>query len=239
MRNGHNKEQPMRLSGVEESGGRNAREGVVEALRDAIVGGEVPPGARIREVEIAARLGVSRTPVREAFLVLSIEGLLTLQAGRGARVRTYDAEEVRLVHDVRSLIEGRVARSAADHISNQQLAGLEECCARLEALPLGAVRECNAENVRFHNALFAIVGSDRLMHIGRHLLEVPLPYKENYWGDPVQKRCSEVGHREVLTALQARDGEAAERVMREHVQETGTYIATWMAKQAERALAAD
>lgn len=229
----------MRLSGMEESGGHNAREGVVEALRDAIVGGEVPPGARIREVEIAARLGVSRTPVREAFLVLSIEGLLTLQAGRGARVRTYDAEEVRLVHDVRSLIEGRVARSAADHISNQQLAGLEECCARLEALPLGAVRECNAENVRFHNALFVIVGSDRLMHIGRHLLEVPLPYKENYWGDPAQKRCSEVGHRQVLAALQARDGEAAEQAMREHVQETGAFIATWMAKEAQRPLAAD
>jgi len=229
----------MRLSGVEESGGHNAREGVVEALRDAIVGGEVPPGARIREVEIAARLGVSRTPVREAFLVLSIEGLLTLQPGRGARVRTYDAEEVRLVHDVRSLIEGRVARSAADHISNQQLAGLAECCARLEALPLGAVRECNAENVRFHNALFVIVGSDRLMHIGRHLLEVPLPYKENYWGDPAQKHCSEVGHRQVLAALQARDGEAAERAMREHVQETGAFIATWMAKEAQRPLAAD
>jgi DNA-binding GntR family transcriptional regulator len=213
----------------------NAREGVVEALRDAIVGGEVPPGARIREVEIAARLGVSRTPVREAFLVLAIEGLLTLQPGRGARVRTYDAEEVRLVHEVRSLVEGRMARFATEHISNQQLVGLEESCARLEALPQGAVRECNAENVRFHNALFVIVGSDRLMHIGRHLLEVPLPYKENYWGDPEQKRCSETGHRKVLEALRARDGEAAEQAMREHVLETGAFIATWMAKDAGRA----
>jgi len=217
-------------------GAELSTEVVHDRLRTAILRGEFDPTVPLSQVKLAARLGVSRTPVREAFLVLAIEGLLTLQAGRGARVRTYDAEEVRLVHDVRSLVEGRVARSAADHISNQQLAGLEECCARLEGLSLGAVRECNAENVRFHNALFAIVGSDRLMHIGRHLLEVPLPYKENYWGDPVQKRCPEVGHRQVLAALQSRDGEAAERAMREHVQETGAYIATWMAKQA---LAAD
>jgi DNA-binding GntR family transcriptional regulator len=221
------KELGMSPSGSTQAG-RNAREGVVDVLRDAIVAGDVLPGARIREAEMAARLDVSRTPVREAFLVLAIEGLLTLQPGRGATVRVYQADEIRLVHEVRSLVEGCVARFATDRISNQQLAALAETCTRLEALPAGAVRQCNDENVRFHNALFTIVGSDRLTHIGRHLLEVPLPYKTNYWGDAEQKRCSETAHRKVLEALSVRDGDAAEAAMREHVRDTGAYITAWM-----------
>lgn len=218
----------MSSSRAGELNGQSAREGVVEALRDSIISGKVPPGARIREAEIAERLGVSRTPVREAFLVLAVEGLLSLQSGRGARVRVYKAEDVRLVHEVRSLVEGCVARFATDRISNQQLTSLEESCARLEALPNGAVQECNEENILFHNTLFFIVGSDRLMHIGRHLLEVPLPYKENYWANAEQKRCSEMAHRRILEALKARDGAAAETAMREHVLEAGAYITAWM-----------
>jgi Transcriptional regulators len=119
--------------------GGNAYAAVVEELRDNIVRGVIEPGQRIREVEIAAQFGVSRTPVREAFLVLAAEGLLTLQPGKGARVRVYSAEEVHLVHEVRSLVEGRVARFAADRISNQQLTLLEQSCDRLEKLPAGAV----------------------------------------------------------------------------------------------------
>ncbi len=213
--------------------GTNAHEGVIEGLRDAIVRGDVLPGERIREGEIAARMGVSRTPVREAFLVLAVEGLLTLQSGRGARVREYSAEEVHLVHEVRSLVEGRVARFATDHISNQQVAVLEKSCARLESFSSSAVDDCNEENIFFHNMLFTIVGSSRLKHIGRHLLEVPLPYKRNYWGDPQQKRCSEIAHRKVFEALKARDGDAAEIAMRDHVLETGAYITQWMTATSE------
>jgi DNA-binding GntR family transcriptional regulator len=209
--------------------GTSAHEAVIEGIRDAIVRGEVLPGERIREGEIAARMGVSRTPVREAFLVLAVEGLLTLQPGRGARVREYSAEEVHLVHEVRSLVEGRVAQFATDRISNQQVTLLEKSCARLESLPDGAVDECNEENIFFHNMLFTIVDSSRLMHIGRHLLEVPLPYKRNYWADPHQRKCSELAHRKVYEALKARDGDAAETAMRDHVLETGTYITQWMA----------
>ena len=91
---------------------------------------------------------------------------------------------------------------------------------------------CNEENIFFHNMLFTIVGSSRLNHIGRHLLEVPLPYKRSYWEDPEQKKCSEVSHRKVFEALKTRDGVAAEGAMREHVLETGAYISKWMAEHA-------
>jgi DNA-binding GntR family transcriptional regulator len=208
--------------------GSNVHIGVVEELRDGIVRGLIQPGEHIREVEIAARFGVSRTPVREAFLVLAAEGLLTLQAGKGARVRVYNAEDIHLVHEVRSLVEGRMARFATERVSNQQLSLLEQSCDRLEVLPAGAVYECNEENMLFHNLIFTIVGSSQLMHIGRHLLEVPLPYKRDYWNDPGKRRSSEVAHRKVLEALKRRDPEGSESAMRDHVLEAGRHISEWM-----------
>ena len=208
--------------------GGNAYAGVVEELRDNIVRGVIEPGQRIREVEIAAQFGVSRTPVREAFLVLAAEGLLTLQPGKGARVRVYSAEEVHLVHEVRSLVEGRVARFAADRISNQQLTLLEQSCDRLEKLPAGAVYECNEENIVFHNLIFSVVGNSQLMHIGRQMLEVPLPYKRDYWNNPEQRQGSETAHRTVLEALKRRDASDSESAMRQHVLDAGRHISDWM-----------
>ncbi|NVM95155.1 GntR family transcriptional regulator [Arthrobacter wenxiniae] len=199
----------------------NANAGVVERLREAIVRGEIEPGERIREAEVASQLGVSRTPVREAFLVLAAEGLLTLQPGKGAHVRVYSAEDIRIVHEVRSLVEGCAAKFAADRISNQQLDLLRESCERLEALPDGAVSDCNEENLRFHNLIFSVVGNAQLMHVARHLLEVPLPYKRDYWSDPARKRRSELAHRRVYAALLVRDALAAEEAMREHVADVG------------------
>lgn len=208
--------------------GSNAHAGVVEELRDSIIRGQIEPGQRIREVEIAAQFGVSRTPVREAFLVLAAEGLLTLQPGKGARVRVYNAEDIHLVHEVRSLVEGRVARFATDRISNQQLSLLEQSCDRLEALPEGAVYECNEENILFHNTIFTIVGNSQLMHIGREMLEVPLPYKRDYWNDREQRRSSEEAHRTILEALRRRDAAESEAAMREHVLKAGRHISDSM-----------
>lgn len=219
----------MQLSGTPRATTRsNAHEEVVEQLRDSVVRGLILPGERIREVEVAEQLGVSRTPVREAFLVLAAEGLLTLQPGKGAQVRTYSADDVHLVHEVRSLVEGRVARFATQRVSNQQLALLERSCDRLEALPAGAVFECNEENVLFHNLIFTVVGNSQLMHIGRHLLEVPLPYKKDYWNDPVRRRGSEAAHRRVYEALNNRDPDASEAAMRAHVLEAGEGICAYM-----------
>jgi DNA-binding GntR family transcriptional regulator len=208
--------------------GSNAHAEVVEELRDIIIRGQIEPGQRIREVEIAAQFGVSRTPVREAFLVLAAEGLLTLQPGKGARVRVYNAEDIHLVHEVRSLVEGRVARFATDRISNQQLSLLEQSCDRLEALPEGAVYECNEENILFHNMIFTIVGNSQLMHIGREMLEVPLPYKRDYWNDREQRHGSEEAHRTILEALRRRDAAGSEAAMREHVLKAGRHISDWM-----------
>lgn len=211
---------------------RNAHESVVLELRRMIAHGDLAPGERVREVEIANQLGVSRTPVREAFRSLIAEGLVTLQAGMGVMVSVYSPEDVHLIHEVGSLVEGRVARFATERISIQQVRALMASCDRLESLAIDDVRGCFDENARFHGTIFDIVGSARLTHVGRQLLEIPMGYKHHYWSDPELRAMSVQAHRAVCEAFEARDADAAEEAMRMHVSETDAFITAWMQEDA-------
>lgn len=199
-----------------------ASDGPVEFIRSAILSGEYAPGERLKETEVAEHVGVSRTPVREAFRVLETEGLIELLAGRGARVRIYKTEDVQMIHEIRSVLEGKVARYATMHVSNSHIAALEASCDRMEKLPVGAVLECDKENQFFHGLIFDIVGNDRLTHIARRLLEVPLPYKKDYWSTEDIKQSSVTAHRRICAALRERDADAAEEAMCQHVLDAGT-----------------
>lgn len=208
-----------------QTGGRplvtNANDAAASIIRRAIIRGELLPGERLKEAEIARELGISRTPVREAMLVLQAEGLLDLAPSRGATVRPYDLDELLLLYDLRQLLEGYAARYAATRITPQQLRELEESCERMEALEFGDVVAHNEENIFFHSHVLDVVGSDRLRHIVRSLLEIPLPYKRGYWSGEENKEHSVRYHRRIVEALKAGDPEAAERAMRDHLEDSG------------------
>lgn len=212
---------PQRL----QTGGRplvtNANDAAANIIRRAIIRGELLPGERLKEAEIARELGISRTPVREAMLVLQAEGLLDLAPSRGATVRPYDLDELRLLYDLRVLLEGYAARYAASQITPEQLTELEESCERMEALPYDEIVPQNEENIFFHSHVLDIVGSDRLRHIVRSLLEIPLPYKRGYWSHEENKEHSVQFHRRVVEALRSGDPDAAEKAMREHLEDSG------------------
>lgn len=208
-----------------ETGGRplvtNANDAAANIIRRAIIRGELLPDERLKEAEIARELGISRTPVREAMLVLQAEGLLDLAPSRGATVRPYDLDELRLLYDLRVLLEGYAARYAANRISPEQVAELEASCERMEALPYDEIVPQNEENIFFHSQVLDIVGSDRLRHIVRSLLEIPLPYKRGYWSRQENKEHSVRYHRRVVEALRSGDPQAAEQAMREHLEDSG------------------
>jgi GntR family transcriptional regulator, trigonelline degradation regulator len=196
-------------------------DGPADRIRSAILNGTYAPGERLKETEVAKNLGVSRTPVREAFRALEAEGLIELLAGRGARVRSFSPEDVQMIHEIRSVLEGKVARHATMHVSNSHLAALERSCERLENLPTGAALECDRENQFFHGLIFDIGGNDRLTQIARHLLEVPLQYRKDYWSTEESKMASVAAHRRIWTALETRDADAAEETMCRHVLNAG------------------
>src|SRR3954471_6906326 len=104
-----------------------------DELREAILAGSLPPGARLRAEPLAEQLQTSRTPVREALVLLAREGLVDIEPRRGAVVRQFDAADLADLYDVRALIEPYAARRAATRIGPGELARLREICAAAEA----------------------------------------------------------------------------------------------------------
>ena len=102
------------------------RDVVFNTLRQAIITGEFAPGERLMEISLANRLGVSRTPVREALRQLELEGLVRIIPNRGAFVEGITKEDVKDIYEIRARLEGLCAKWAADRITKDQIAELEE-----------------------------------------------------------------------------------------------------------------
>ena len=102
------------------------RDVVFNTLRKAILTGTLKPGERLMEVHLANKLGVSRTPVREAFRQLELEGLIQIVPNKGAYVTGITTKDVKDIYMIRSSLEGMCARLATEHITKEQMEELEE-----------------------------------------------------------------------------------------------------------------
>jgi DNA-binding GntR family transcriptional regulator len=197
---------------------RSASAVATELIRQAILDGRLSPGARLKEEELAQQLGISRTPVREALLILQAEGLVEATPNRGATVRTHDADELDDLYQLRALLEGHAARLAALRATDQTIAALWASCERFAAVAGGdEIREIVQENLFFHSAILEAAGSARLEAMVRKVIELPLVYKSYIWYSPGQRQISVHYHRQITHALETRDAARAELVMNEHV----------------------
>src|SRR6266511_5954849 len=198
---------------------RNASIAATELIRQAIIGGSLKPGQRLKEEELARELGISRTPVREALLMLQAEGLVDAAPNRGAAVRAHDAVDLDDLYQLRELLEGYAARRAASRITLERVASFWASCDRFDTISDGDVRELVKENLLFHNAILEAAASARAASMVRKVIELPLVYKSYIWYSPDQKRISAHYHRQITKALEVGDAERAELVMKEHVYE--------------------
>jgi len=198
---------------------RNASVAATELIRNAIVEGKLEPGRRLKEEELARELGLSRTPIREALLLLQAEDLVVATPNRGAVVRAHDAEELEDLYDLRALLEGHAARRAAERISRPVIAALRASCDRFAAVEADDVSGLVRENLDFHNAILDAAGSARLAWMVRKVIKQPLVYNSYRWYSPEQMRISVRYHRRIVAAFAAGDADAAELLMREHVLE--------------------
>jgi DNA-binding GntR family transcriptional regulator len=198
---------------------RNASVAATELIRNAIVEGKLEPGRRLKEEELARELGISRTPVREALLMLQAEDLVVATPNRGAIVRVHDAAELDDLYELRALLEGHATRKAAENVSEQQIELLYASCDRFAAVPDDDINGLVKENVFFHDAILDIAGSARLAAMVRKVIKLPLVYSSYRWYSSEQTRISVHYHRQIVNALSAGDAERAEAIMREHVLE--------------------
>jgi DNA-binding GntR family transcriptional regulator len=189
-------------------------------IRQAILDGRLAPGHRLTEERLARELGISRTPVREALKVLQSEGLVDAAPNRSATVRAYEPGDLEDMYQLRALLEGYAARRAATRLTDEQLLSLRASCERFEAMsPDDDLRQLVRENFVFHNTILEAAASSRLTGMVRQVVELPLVYKSYVWYSPEQTRISQHYHRQIARALERRDAERAELVMKEHVLE--------------------
>lgn len=194
---------------------------ILEAVRGMILGGTYRPGDKLGEVELAERLQVSRTPVRETLRRLAADGLVEIVPNRGARVVEFTPEELEHIFDLRAQLEGTAARLSADRITQEQLIRLRDLAEQiaLYALPgpdhdLDRVYGLNAD---FHGSLAAASGSTTLVSTIDSLFHTVAVLRTLSGFDDASVRRSVAHHIEIVAALEAGDGRWAESVMRSHL----------------------
>jgi DNA-binding GntR family transcriptional regulator len=213
---------------------RNASDVATELLRNAIVDGTLAPGQRLKEEELARSLGISRTPVREALVMLQAEGLIDAPPNRGAMVRSHSVDELDDLYQLRALLEGHAARRAAAHADEELVTDMWASCKRFDKLvSKGEVSDLVQENLTFHMLILEAAGSERLEGIVRMVTDLPLVYRSYIWYSPDQRKISLHYHQQLTRALESRDGERAELVMKEHVFEARDVLVARMRELSE------
>lgn len=185
-------------------------------LHDRIVEGVLRPGDRLREAQIAAEIGVSRTPVREALRRLEGDGLVAHEAHKGAVVRRLDYRAVTELYAVREVLEGTSAALAARHMSETEIDALEDIV-EAGARHRDDAREAARLNKVFHTALCTGAHNRYLVKILDELALAMALLGPTTLGMDDRRDAAVAEHREILAAVRARDAEAAEAAARAHI----------------------
>src|SRR3712207_3085317 len=185
------------------------------------MGGELAPGARLGEVELAERLGVSRTPVREALSRLAAEGLVEVVPNRGARVATWTVAELEGVFDLRSVLEPQLTAYAVPNATPADVEHLDALAARMDEVGSpGAHQDLAALvplNRAFHDRLVALPGPPARAPARAAAIHPPIVRRNFLTYDDASLRRSLAHHSEIVVALRAGDPEWARAVMTSHI----------------------
>jgi DNA-binding GntR family transcriptional regulator len=191
---------------------------VADRLRTQIFDGVLAPGAWVDELKLAAELGISRTPLREALKVLVAEGLVRLEARRGCFVNELTERDLDEIFPLMALLEGRCAYEATQRATAADIDALEELHTRLQRhAKAGRVNDYYATNDRIHQTLQDLAGNRWLAQVINDLRKVLRLSRQRSLRLPGRMAQSLGEHLAVFDALKSRDAARAERVMREHL----------------------
>jgi DNA-binding GntR family transcriptional regulator len=193
-------------------------EDVFQLLRHAILNNEFKTGDRLLETDIAEKLSVSRTPVREAIRMLEAKGLVTRLSNSHGIVADRSLKSMIDIFHVRIALESYAAHLAAENISDEQIVKLGEMCAESKRLnkrhDSAGLKQMGND---FHNTILAIAGNPQ---INKHLQEIYEwidIYRDRLYGFPITVQANTISHCEIIDALRARDGNLAQELMRKHL----------------------
>ena len=194
------------------------RDVVFQTLRQAILRGELKPGERLMEIQLAQKLGVSRTPVREALRKLELEGLVIMIPRRGAIVADITVQDLNDVLEVREALEELAVRKACECATDEQLKALKQAindfkrCTESEDL-LG----CVEADMEFHEIIYAATNNKRLQQMLLNLREQMYRYRMEYMKDKRMYKLLIDEHEAIRKAIRKKDKEKAGMIMKTHI----------------------
>jgi DNA-binding GntR family transcriptional regulator len=202
----------------------NLTDQVYRAIKHRILSNEFEVGSRLRDEELALQLSVSRTPVREAILRLSREGLVEIIPRSGTRVRTFTEQDIEDIFDLRIALEALAVRKAATLIETPDLERLREMYERAEiALKKGDAKPALDFDTEMHRTILRASGNERLQDMMATINDFVTLFRNIGAGTPFHRGFN-YRHREIVRALERRKPDLAARALSEHLEVAKTEL---------------
>ena len=210
------------------------RDVVFQALRQAILREDLAPGERLMEIPLASKLGVSRTPLREAIRMLEQEGLVVMIPRRGAQVAGISEKSLRDVLEVRRSLEKLAIELACERMTAEDLAKLEEAQAAFEqAVRAGDVMRIAESDESFHDIIYNGTGNAKLVQMLNNLREQMYRYRLEHIKDEKSRRSLMAEHIRMTEALRNRNVDLAKKAAAEHISNQETNVLKNLREQEE------
>ncbi len=194
------------------------RDVVFNTLRKAILTGELKPGERLMEIHLANRLGVSRTPIREAIRKLELEGLVIMIPRRGAEVAQITEKSLKDVLEVRRALDALCVELACERITEEGKVKLREACSEFEkATKTGDVTAIAEADVALHDIIVEATGNARLIQLINNLSEQMYRYRFEYIKDESRHEKLVEEHRMIYESIIEKDKEKAAKAAKLHI----------------------
>lgn len=194
------------------------RDVVFNTLRQSILIGELKPGERLMEIHLANRLGVSRTPIREAIHKLEREGLVTITPRRGAEVAQITEKSMNDVLEVRQALDALCVELACDRITEEGTEALRKACDHFEqCVNTGDSKQIAQADVALHDIIVQATGNQRLIQLVNNLSEQMYRYRFEYIKDSSQHQTLVNEHRIIYQSIVRKDKETAAAAARTHI----------------------
>lgn len=194
------------------------RDVVFQTLRQAILRGELKPGERLMEIHLAQRLGVSRTPIREAIRKLELEGLVVMIPRRGAVVASITEKDLKDVLEVRRTLEIMAAEVACERITPELLKELEKAGEEFQRLKAsGDITKLAAADVKFHEIIYEATDNARLVSLLNNLREQMYRYRLEYLKDTGSHDRLNAEHQKIYNSIRSGDKETVAAAVCEHI----------------------
>ena len=197
------------------------REVVFMTLRKQILRGELKPGERLMEIALAKKLGVSRTPIREAIRMLEHEELVVMIPRRGAHVADISRQELNDVLEVRMALEVLAARKACARMTQEEIAELDAAESRFEALVSTEdvdINELGEADEQFHDVIYRATQNRRLIQLLNNLREQMYRFRVEYLKDPGVRRELILEHSGMIRAFREKDAEECVEITGRHIE---------------------